>query len=175
MEWIKYEDEKPPLGEYVLGYSKYWEDEECDGEDNGIRIGFQCLGENSTFLSADFIDTGEQGGSYVTCSGEEDKYNLPTYWTRLPKFNVPDKKGVTIESDLSIDDTVFCIADNKIQRYKVIAITLCTEKNYGSKISYRVIEDKPSTVSYTPRTTTFYECRLGKDFFKAKQELIESL
>lgn len=54
MEWIKYNEQKPPLGQEVLAYHPDWVDE--DFNPKGIRIGFQDLseGDDGDFVSAHY-------------------------------------------------------------------------------------------------------------------------
>lgn len=52
MKWIKYSEQKPPMGQDVFAYHPDWIDEEYNP--HGIRIGFQDLSddENGDFVSA---------------------------------------------------------------------------------------------------------------------------
>lgn len=54
MEWIKYKEQKPPMGEEVLAYNPNWIDE--DFNPKGIRIGFQDVsdGDDGDFVSAHY-------------------------------------------------------------------------------------------------------------------------
>ena len=111
MKWIKYKEQKPPIGKEVIAYHPDWIDK--DFNPKGIRMGFQDIDEgyDGNFVSAQCWN---YHGCYMTIShskcdnspafSDETKNSIePELWISLDSLTdyLPDLNIVEHESNIN--------------------------------------------------------------------------